>query len=449
MKRDARYFILSLLISGALHAELIDLCGTTSTTVMDGEYNLMNNIWGSGSGVGDQCLQYDPNGSYFKVSVSTHDNGSSVAAYPAIFKGCHWGWCTTKDNPMPIRVNEIESAPLTWIVTTDEVPGTWNAALDLWFNDTPTGTDYDAELMVWIDYHGGAAHGGSKRAAVEIGGHTWDVFFATWDWNYIAYKITSPIDTLDVDLRDFIHDSITRGYINTPWYLHTVEAGFEIFSGGQGLTSESFATDVFEGSTPVNYAPLPFTLSAPRDKNTVDSLMISFSWQETTDPDLDPVEYLFHLSGVDLDTTITGLTDYSLVFDGRQSLAWGSAYTWYVEATDGVDTTASKVSRTFKTPASFVADDPNQAPIRFSLSQNYPNPFNPVTEILFEMHEAGDVDLSVYNLLGEKVRTLKNGFIRSGSYRVLFDASGLSSGVYTVRLQTGFHCLNRKCLYIR
>jgi cellulose 1,4-beta-cellobiosidase len=329
-----------------LRAQVQTLCKPASTTVMDGEYNVMNNVWGSGAGVGDQCLELDASSSYFKVSLSTHNN-SSVASYPAIFKGCHWGWCTTKSNPMPVPVSEIGSAPFTWAIRTDSASGTWNSALDIWFDDASSfNNDYDAEMMIWIGYHGGAGPAGSKQATVQIGGLTWDLYFVAWSsWNYIAYKITSPVDSVSLDLKDFIHDSITRGYLYTPWYLHAIEAGFEIWSGGQGLTTRSFSADVL-------YTP----------------------------------------SGVEL-----------------------------------ID----------------------QFPHKFFLHQNYPNPFNASTEIVFEIETATQLDLSVFNLLGERVKTLTSGYYHPGRYRATFDASGLPSGVFHYQLKTPSQHEKRSCVYLK
>ena len=74
-------------------------------------------------------------------------------------------------------------------------------------------------------------------------------------------------------------------------------------------------------------------------------------------------------------------------------------------------------------------------PDKFELNQNYPNPFNPITSIKFSLPSAGNVKLSVYNLLGQEVQTLINGFKEAGIHTVNFEAKNLNSGIYLYKLE--------------
>ena len=73
----------------------------------------------------------------------------------------------------------------------------------------------------------------------------------------------------------------------------------------------------------------------------------------------------------------------------------------------------------------------------FTLDQNYPNPFNPSTTIRFSIQKAGYVVLKVYNISGQVVATLSDGFKVPKSYTLRFDGNGLASGVYIARLSAG------------
>ena len=92
----------------------------------------------------------------------------------------------------------------------------------------------------------------------------------------------------------------------------------------------------------------------------------------------------------------------------------------------------------------------------FYLQQNYPNPFNPSTKINFGLKKAGNVEITVYNILGNKVATLLNGYKPAGNHSVSFDASnlpagrqGLSSGVYLYRIVTNEFVQTRKMILIK
>ena len=90
----------------------------------------------------------------------------------------------------------------------------------------------------------------------------------------------------------------------------------------------------------------------------------------------------------------------------------------------------------------------------FELSNNYPNPFNPSTIIQYSVPTNGLVSLFVYNILGQRVRTLANSPMAAGQYSVTWDGrndagSMLSSGVYFYRLQAGSMAIVKKMLLLK
>ncbi|MDQ7818088.1 MAG: FlgD immunoglobulin-like domain containing protein [Melioribacteraceae bacterium] len=83
-----------------------------------------------------------------------------------------------------------------------------------------------------------------------------------------------------------------------------------------------------------------------------------------------------------------------------------------------------------------------EIPTEFALSQNYPNPFNPTTSIKFAIPENANVQLNIYNMLGQKVRTIMDGMQDAGYYTVNWDGtndlgSKVSSGIYIYRISAG------------
>lgn len=90
-----------------------------------------------------------------------------------------------------------------------------------------------------------------------------------------------------------------------------------------------------------------------------------------------------------------------------------------------------------------------QSGLRYALYQSRPNPFNASTEIRFHLSRPGFVTLEVYNLLGEKIKTLVNEQSPAGDHRVTFNAHTLPSGIYYFRLKAGNAVLTRKCLLMK
>jgi hypothetical protein len=100
-------------------------------------------------------------------------------------------------------------------------------------------------------------------------------------------------------------------------------------------------------------------------------------------------------------------------------------------------------------PVTDVRYDLSQIPNEYLLAQNYPNPFNPVTTISYSLPLKSQVELVVYNTLGEEVIQLVYGEKEAGSYSVELDANGLSSGIYFYKLQAGEFVETKKMVLMK
>lgn len=91
----------------------------------------------------------------------------------------------------------------------------------------------------------------------------------------------------------------------------------------------------------------------------------------------------------------------------------------------------------------------NNVPSDFVLSQNYPNPFNPTTKISFSVPKAGMVQINVYDVLGNLVKSLVNETKNAGNYEVQFDGTGLTSGIYFYQLKSGKFSETKKLILLK
>ena len=94
-------------------------------------------------------------------------------------------------------------------------------------------------------------------------------------------------------------------------------------------------------------------------------------------------------------------------------------------------------------------DNDVNVPKEFTLKQNYPNPFNPTTDISFTIGQTSDINLTIYNLLGQKVRVLENASRQAGTHTLRWDGrdqmgQDVSTGVYLYTLTNGTKSITKK-----
>ncbi|MEW6050121.1 MAG: T9SS type A sorting domain-containing protein [Candidatus Zixiibacteriota bacterium] len=101
-----------------------------------------------------------------------------------------------------------------------------------------------------------------------------------------------------------------------------------------------------------------------------------------------------------------------------------------------------------------LADEEGTLPERFLLAQNYPNPFNPTTTISYSLSRKSHVTLEIFNILGQRVRTLLNEEKPSGTYRIEWGGDDdarhkVSTGIYLYRLKTDQETISKKMLLLK
>ena len=100
-------------------------------------------------------------------------------------------------------------------------------------------------------------------------------------------------------------------------------------------------------------------------------------------------------------------------------------------------------------PSAASVEVKNQFVVTHELKQNYPNPFNPETNISWQLAASSHVELSVYNLLGEKVTTLVSKRMNPGNHSYTFDGRKLASGIYYYQLVAGDYREVKKMILLR
>ena len=228
------------------------LCKEQTLPVEGHSYTVENNEWGSSA---PECVTTDGSAG-FTVANSSIANSTYGApgGYAAIYRGCHWGACTPGSG-FPIQVSDIRPGKVTTTWSTSQPGGSsdYDVAYDIWFNQTPTtsGQPNGTELMIWLNHNGPVQPFGSKVASnVSVGGRGYNVWFGNQGWNTLSYTMTSGTTSVSkLDLQPLIADAVSRGYIKPSWYLIDVEAGFEMWQGGEGLATKSFSVNVAGGGT--------------------------------------------------------------------------------------------------------------------------------------------------------------------------------------------------------
>ena len=110
---------------------------------------------------------------------------------------------------------------------------------------------------------------------------------------------------------------------------------------------------------------------------------------------------------------------------------------------------SAKIGTTYYGDIVSVEDDIVTFPNKYFLMQNHPNPFNPVTNISYSLPVSGEMTLIIYNILGEEIARLVDGFQQAGEYNITWNASNFASGIYFYRLGAGNFTETKKMVLLK
>lgn len=158
--------------------------------------------------------------------------------------------------------------------------------------------------------------------------------------------------------------------------------------------------------------------------------------------------YFFSLSGR---TTYSNMTGMNQEIGETQTYSLACLFAYSKEALFNEKQSIQKIYNNnfrFDTTTGITSYH-SSSPSTFSLRQNYPNPFNPTTTINYRIPKDEVVSLKVYNSIGEKVKTLIDGYQGAGLHSVKFDGSKFASGIYYYKLKAGDNIAVNKMILIK
>ncbi|MBE0539290.1 MAG: T9SS type A sorting domain-containing protein [Ignavibacterium sp.] len=230
---------------------------------------------------------------------------------------------------------------------------------------------------------------------------------------FLIFAFTGTFKAQDIEV--IVH----RTYIDST-------LGSEMIFDFEVINISQFQQTVFEVRT-INDLPTGWQSSLCFGINCFSPLLDSIA---TLPPNADPLE-----PG---DTLITSLHVTGLQNDGTANVQIQVGTFLNPANRTELNFTATTV------PTS--VDNENTVVDNYYLQQNYPNPFNPSTKINYGLRKSGNVEITVYNVLGNKVATLVNGYKSAGNHSIDFNAANIASGIYFYKIITSDFVQTKKMI---
>jgi hypothetical protein len=262
-----------------------------------------------------------------------------------------------------------------------------------------------------------------------------------WPMGVLPVIYSADTDSNSFTPEDNLTDNSQFGWMVTANDIHGAESNSD---------SSYFYTDSIP-EPPMNFATI-----APENEVEGIATEVEFVWNQTYDPDpLDEIHYQL-VYATDWEDSSTYVFS-ELIQDTSITLALedNAQYYWIVEALDSDGFIVGSNNNTSNViVVGTLAIDGDLIPVEFALRQNYPNPFNPVTTLLYDLPEQTHVNITVYDMLGRKIRTILNQQQDPGYKSVIWDATNdygkpVSAGIYLYQIQAGDFMQTKKMVLLK
>jgi hypothetical protein len=298
-----------------------------------------------------------------------------------------------------------------------------------------------------------------------------DLAFSEYEFSWDLPSPHSDPDPIDLDLRDA---DWTNNY-SSPYDItiryNITDSKYEVRIGGQGnpfneLTDDTI-WDILDEAPPNQEA---FQPPPPRNFRCTNAGQIGqhpqLMWSVPDEPDIDEDDFTYSIyrrqgSGsfncVASNLLATNWTDQEVVitpkFQGFNISYYATAYTDQSPESEpsrtaniwGLNVQKSLPKYSEQNPQEWEA---NQRQTNLILS-TYPNPFNPATAIFYQVPDEGHVQITIYNIAGQRIKQLVNEIQQAGAYQIYFDGQYFAGGIYLLRLHFNNQYLTKKILLFK
>jgi hypothetical protein len=230
------------LVSSAAIATANVISAQYGTTTIENAYVVQNNAYNIG--FGQQVIDVSPTGFIITAQNGSAPTNGAPVSYPSVFLGASYN-SISPGSPLPEQLSQIQTATSS-ISYTFPSSGTYDASYDIWLNPTPiTNGVNQQEIMIWFNRVGPIQPTGSAVGNATIDGQNFVVWKGSSDHNVVCYVATSPMSSWNnFNVLAFIDNTETLEPVTNSWYLDSIMAGFEPWSGSVGAAVDSFSASV-------------------------------------------------------------------------------------------------------------------------------------------------------------------------------------------------------------